>query len=200
MIPTLEWTNDGVRFLDQTRLPLEEVYVNTTSYDEVATVIRDMIVRGAPAIGVSAAMGVALGVERSNATTIDDLTEEVEVMSEVLAKTRPTAVNLFWGIERMRSKYYALASQPAATIASIKAEMVSEAKLTYDEDIAACRAMGAFGADLLPKSGTVLTHCNAIWPPAATALRSVSSALRLSVGQRSMCSLMKRGPFYKVLV
>jgi methylthioribose-1-phosphate isomerase len=161
MIPTLEWTDAGVRFLDQTKLPLEEIYVTATSYDEVATVIRDMIVRGAPAIGVSAAMGVALGVERSTAKTIDDLTKEVEVMCEVLAKTRPTAVNLFWAIERMRAKYYALASQPNATLASIKAEMIDEAKTMYDEDIAACKTMGAFGADLLPKEGTVLTHCNA---------------------------------------
>jgi methylthioribose-1-phosphate isomerase len=161
MIPTLEWTKDGVRFLDQTKLPLEEIYVTATSYDDVATIIRDMIVRGAPAIGVSAAMGVALGVERTKATSIDSLTEEVELMCDVLAKTRPTAVNLFWAIERMRAKYYALASQPDGTIAKIQASLIDEAKTMYDEDIAACKTMGAFGADLLPKSGTVLTHCNA---------------------------------------
>lgn len=161
MIPTLEWTDAGVRFLDQTKLPLEEIYVTATSYDDVATIIRDMIVRGAPAIGVSAAMGVALGVDRSTATSVDALTKEVETMCDVLGKTRPTAVNLFWAIERMRAKYYALASLPHATVASIKAEMISEAKAMYDEDIAACKQMGAFGADLLPKEGTVLTHCNA---------------------------------------
>src|ERR1700743_323465 len=105
MIPTLEWTPEGVNFLDQTKLPLEETYVLATDYNQVATVIRDMIVRGAPAIGVSAAMGVALGVSRSQATDIAALTAEVAVISETLAATRPTAVNLFWGIERMRNKY-----------------------------------------------------------------------------------------------
>ena len=167
MIPTLEWTDEGVRFLDQTKLPLEEVYVNTTSYGEVATVIRDMIVRGAPAIGVSAGMGMALGVDRSAATTLAGLTEEVDVMADVLARTRPTAVNLFWGIERIRSLYKRLAAEQtegrseAEKIGAIKAAVVAEAKAMYDEDIAACRTMGQFGADLLPKAGTVLTHCNA---------------------------------------
>lgn len=161
MIPTLEWTKEGVRFLDQTKLPLEEIYVTATSYNDVATIIRDMIVRGAPAIGVSAAMGIALGVERSTATEIDDLSKEVETMSDVLAKTRPTAVNLFWAIERMRAKYYALASMPGATIPAIKQELIDEAQRMYDEDIQACKDMGAHGAELLPKQGTVLTHCNA---------------------------------------
>lgn len=167
MIPTLEWTDEGVRFLDQTKLPLEEVYVNTTSYGEVATVIRDMIVRGAPAIGVSAGMGMALGIDRSSAATVAALTEEVDVMADVLARTRPTAVNLFWGIERIRSLYGKLvAEQPAGRgeaeqLQAIKAAVVAEAKTMYDEDIAACKTMGQFGADLLPKKGTVLTHCNA---------------------------------------
>jgi methylthioribose-1-phosphate isomerase len=161
MIPTLEWTDAGVRFLDQTKLPLEEIYVTATSYQDVATIIRDMIVRGAPAIGVSAAMGIALGVERSSATTIDALSAEVETMCDVLAKTRPTAVNLFWAIERMRLLYHALAKKPAATIKGIQAVMIAEAQTMYDEDIAACKAMGRFGAALLPQEGTVLTHCNA---------------------------------------
>lgn len=167
MIPTLEWTDEGVRFLDQTRLPLEEVYVNTTSYQEVATVIRDMIVRGAPAIGVSAGMGMALGIERSTTATVAALVEEVDVMADVLARTRPTAVNLFWGIKRIRSLFQRLvALQPedrpeAEKLLAIKAEVVAEARRMYDEDIAACKTMGQFGADLLPKRGTVLTHCNA---------------------------------------
>lgn len=161
MIPTLEWTKEGVRFLDQTKLPLEEIYVTATSYSDVATIIRDMIVRGAPAIGVSAAMGIALGVERSSATKIDELSKEVETMCDVLAKTRPTAVNLFWAIERMRAKYYALASSPDASIPQIKKELIDEAQRMYDEDIRACKDMGAHGAELLPKEGTVLTHCNA---------------------------------------
>ena len=102
MIPTLEWLPEGVNFLDQTKLPLEETYVLATDYRQVATVIRDMIVRGAPAIGVAAAMGMALGIERSTATTLAELTAEVAVIAKTLAETRPTAVNLFWGIDEIR--------------------------------------------------------------------------------------------------
>src|SRR5246500_1503874 len=111
MIPTLEWLPTGVNFLDQTKLPLEETYVLATDYKQVATVIKDMIVRGAMAIGVSAAMGVALGIERSTATTLPALTAEVDVICETLAKTRPTAVNLFWGIAQVRDLYTALAAK-----------------------------------------------------------------------------------------
>ena len=160
MIPTLEWLPTGVNFLDQTKLPLEETYVLATDYEQVATVIRDMIVRGAPAIGVSAAMGVAIGIERSTATSIDELTDEVAVICEHLAATRPTAVNLFWGIDEVRSVFNELAAK-GATIAEIKAAVVAKARRMYDEDIAACKQMGANGASLMPKEGTVLTHCNA---------------------------------------
>ncbi|MCL2660812.1 MAG: s-methyl-5-thioribose-1-phosphate isomerase, partial [Acidobacteriaceae bacterium] len=160
MIPTLEWLPDGVNFLDQTRLPLEETYVLATSYQQVATVIRDMIVRGAPAIGVSAAMGVALGVNQSKATDIASLNAEVKTICDTLAATRPTAVNLFWAIDRMRRKYTDLV-QAGVSIDGIKAALIDEARRMYDEDIAACKAMGAHGAELLPKEGTVLTHCNA---------------------------------------
>lgn len=161
MIPTLEWTNEGVRFLDQTRLPLEETYVLATTYQQVADVIVTMVVRGAPAIGVSAAMGVALGVKNSTATTIASLTAELETISRTLAATRPTAVNLFWAIDRMGRCYKELVQQPGISVESIRAGMVHEARAMYDEDIAACRALGRFGADLLPKDGGVLTHCNA---------------------------------------
>ncbi|GGA58767.1 methylthioribose-1-phosphate isomerase [Edaphobacter acidisoli] len=160
MIPTLEWLPNGVNFLDQTKLPLEETYVLATDYKQVATVIRDMIVRGAPAIGVSAAMGVALGVNQSHAKDIPTLNTEVAVICDTLAATRPTAVNLFWAIERMRQRYSALADANA-TIPEIKAALITESRLMYDEDITACKAMGAHGAELLPKQGTVLTHCNA---------------------------------------
>jgi methylthioribose-1-phosphate isomerase len=160
MIPTLEWLPTGVNFLDQTKLPLEETYVLASDYQQVATVIRDMIVRGAPAIGVSAAMGVAIGIDRSTATTLPALTAEVAVIAKTLAETRPTAVNLFWGIDEIRSLYNELAAKNTP-ISEIKSAVVAKARRMYDEDIAACKQMGAHGASLLPLEGTVLTHCNA---------------------------------------
>jgi len=160
MIPTLEWLPEGVNFLDQTKLPFEETYVLATDYKQVARVIQDMIVRGAMAIGVSAAMGVALGIERSNATNLADLNEEVDVICRTLAETRPTAVNLFWGIAQVRDLYNQLAARNTP-IPQIKLEVVALANQLYDEDIANLRKLGAFGAALLPQQGTVLTHCNA---------------------------------------
>jgi methylthioribose-1-phosphate isomerase len=160
MIPTLEWTPEGVNFLDQTKLPLEETYVLARNYQEVARAIKDMIVRGAMAIGVSGAMGVALGIERSQAKTLPELNAEVEVICETLAKTRPTAVNLFWGIAQVRDLYNALAAK-STPIPEIKREVVALARRLYNEDIANLRRLGAFGAELLPQEGTVLTHCNA---------------------------------------
>ena len=161
MIPTLEWTNEGVRFLDQTRLPLEETYVLAKSYEEVADVITTMVVRGAPAIGVTAAMGVALGAKNSSAETVADLAREVKKISAVLAATRPTAVNLFWAITRMGERFEALKSRRGASVDEIRSGLVAEALKMYDEDIAACRTMGDFGASLMPQEGGVLTHCNA---------------------------------------
>lgn len=160
MIPTLEWTPEGVNFLDQTKLPLEETYVLATDYKQVASVIKDMIVRGAMAIGVSGAMGVALGIDRSTATTLPELTAEVEVICKTLADTRPTAVNLFWGIAQVRDLYNELAAKETP-IPEIKSAVVALGKQLYNEDIANCRQLGAFGAELLPQEGTVLTHCNA---------------------------------------
>ena len=160
MIPTLEWLPEGVNFLDQTKLPFEETYVLATDYKQVAMVIKDMIVRGAMAIGVSAAMGVALGIERSTAANLAELSVEVEVISKTLAETRPTAVNLFWGIEQIRNRYDELAAKNTP-IAAIKKDVVALANQLYDEDIANLRKLGAFGAALLPQQGTVLTHCNA---------------------------------------
>jgi methylthioribose-1-phosphate isomerase len=160
MIPTLEWTPEGVNFLDQTKLPLEETYVLATDYQQVATVIRDMIVRGAMAIGVSGAMGVALGIQNSKAATLPELTAEVGVICDHLAATRPTAVNLFWGIGQVRDLYNGLAAKNTP-IPEIKNAVVALVLRLYDEDIANCRQLGAFGAELLPQEGTVLTHCNA---------------------------------------
>src|SRR5690242_7272689 len=105
MVKTLEWTEAGVRFIDQTRLPTEEIYVTCRDYREVASAIRDMIVRGAPAIGVSAAMGVALGVKKSQAGNVAELRAELDQICTTLAATRPTAVNLFWAIQHMRDRF-----------------------------------------------------------------------------------------------
>jgi methylthioribose-1-phosphate isomerase len=160
MIPTLEWTPAGVNFLDQTRLPLEETYVLATDYKQVATVIRDMIVRGAMAIGVSGAMGVALGIDRSTAATLPALTAEVAIICDHLAATRPTAVNLFWGIGQVRDLYNRLAAANTP-IPEIKQQVIALVQRLYDEDIANCKQLGAFGAELLPQQGTILTHCNA---------------------------------------
>ena len=158
MIQTLEWTDAGVRFIDQTRLPIEEVYVTCRTYGEVATAIRDMIVRGAPAIGVAAAMGVALGVRDSKAQSHTALRSELEQICNTLAATRPTAVNLFWGIQRIRDRFEELAS---ASIDEIKSALIQQAQQMHAEDIAACQTMGRNGAVLMPASGGVLTHCNA---------------------------------------
>ena len=160
MIPTLTWTPEGVRFIDQTRLPLEESYVLATSYEQVADVIVTMVVRGAPAIGVSAAYGVALGALKSNAASVDEFAPEFEMICARLAGTRPTAVNLFWAIDRMKDLFRTLRSSHA-TMADVKKAFLSEAHAMYDDDIAACKSMGAFGAGLLPDEGGVLTHCNA---------------------------------------
>jgi methylthioribose-1-phosphate isomerase len=158
MIKTLEWTDAGVRFIDQTKLPTEETYVTCRNYEEVADAIRTMIVRGAPAIGVAAAMGVALGTLQSEAKTSPELAREFDSICAVLASTRPTAVNLFWAIRRMRDRFEQLRTLP---VENIKAELVAEAQHMLVEDIAANEAMGKHGAVLLPSSGSVLTHCNA---------------------------------------
>lgn len=158
MIKTLEWTADGVRFIDQTSLPTEEVYVTCRNYQEVARAIRDMIVRGAPAIGVAAAMGIALGVQQSAAKNAAELRLELDQICDVISQTRPTAVNLFWAVRRMKQKFESIEGQ---RIDQIKSGMVQEAQQMYLEDIAANQAMGRHGAALMPASGGVLTHCNA---------------------------------------
>src|SRR5438094_9369125 len=158
MIQTLEWTASGVRFIDQTKLPNEEVYVTCTTHPQVADVIRKMVVRGAPAIGVAAAMGIALGIKNSKAATGAELKQEFERICDLIGKTRPTAVNLFWAIRRMRQKFEYFRMR---TIPQIKQELIEEAQRMHAEDIAANQAMGRHGATLMPTSGGVLTHCNA---------------------------------------
>ena len=158
MIQTLEWTNQGVRFIDQTKLPTEEVYVTCTTHQQVAEVIRSMVVRGAPAIGVAAAMGIALGVSNSKAESTGDLKHDFDQICDLIGKTRPTAVNLFWAIGRMQEKFERIRIRP---IPQIKQDLIDEAQRMHAEDIAANRAMGRHGATLMPNSGGVLTHCNA---------------------------------------
>ncbi|MGA7290008.1 MAG: S-methyl-5-thioribose-1-phosphate isomerase [Terriglobales bacterium] len=158
MIQTLEWTSRGVVFIDQTKLPTEEIYVTCTTHQQVADAIRNMIVRGAPAIGVAAAMGIALGVKNSKAENAAVLKKELDQICETIRQTRPTAVNLFWAIRRMQEKFETLRSRP---IAQIKQALIEEAQRMHAEDIAANQALGRHGATLMPSSGGVLTHCNA---------------------------------------
>ena len=155
MIETIQWTDGAVVMIDQTRLPLEEEFVTCRTYEEVASAIRNMVIRGAPAIGVAAAMGVALGVAGASE---DGLDAQVETICDTLARTRPTAVNLFWGIDRMKRLYATLRGRP---IAEIRRRMIEEARLVREEDIAINRSIGRHGAPLVPDGKTVLTHCNA---------------------------------------
>ncbi len=164
MFKTIEWTDDGVRMIDQLKLPTQEVYVTCRTYQEVAEAIRSMVIRGAPAIGVAAAMGVALGVKNSGARTIPELRADFEKIAEAIGKTRPTAVNLFWAIERMRTAFknsLSCHTTDTQSIAFTRAALEDEAKRVLAEDIAINEAMGKHGAALMPDSGTVLTHCNA---------------------------------------
>src|SRR6201982_1931062 len=158
MIQTLEWTDQGIRFLYQTKMPKEETYVTDKTYEQVADAIRTMVVRGAPAIGVAAGMGIALGVKNSKAETVGDLKKDCHQICKVIGETRPTAVNLFWAIRRMQEKFEALRIRP---LAQIKQALVEECQRMHAEDIAANQAMGRHGATLMPSSGGVLTHCNA---------------------------------------
>ena len=155
MIETIQWTDGAVVMIDQRLLPLEEKFVTCRTYEEVATAIRDMVIRGAPAIGVAAAMGVALGVASAPE---GDLDAHIETICDTLARTRPTAVNLFWGIDRMKRLYGTLRGRP---VEEIRRRMIDEALLVREEDIAINRAIGRHGAALVPDGKTVLTHCNA---------------------------------------
>ncbi len=152
-IETIEWTPEGVVMIDQTRLPRETAFVTCRNYIEVADAIRNMIIRGAPAIGVAAAMGVALGALHSK-----NLEADMPHICETLGKTRPTAVNLFWAIERMKQVYAANRHLSAETI---RERLVAEAQKVREEDIAINEAIGRNGAPLVPDGKTVLTHCNA---------------------------------------
>jgi len=160
MIKTLEWTDQGVVMIDQRLLPTEEVYPVFKTYEEVAWAIKEMVVRGAPAIGVAAAMGVALGARDAKTEDVNEFDKAFNQICEVIGSTRPTAVNLFWAIERMRNLYAGLRNEKAP-LDEIRSRLIVEANQMHDEDVEANRAMGAYGADLLPDGATVLTHCNA---------------------------------------
>ncbi|MGC1107683.1 MAG: S-methyl-5-thioribose-1-phosphate isomerase [Candidatus Acidiferrales bacterium] len=161
-VEPIRWTEDGVVLLDQRRLPSEVVHLTYTDYRELAAAIKDMVIRGAPAIGVAASMGIALGVSRSSAATLDELRAEFKIICETFARTRPTAVDLFWAIERFIRKFDALAQNAAQNnLDPIKEALVDEARHVHRERQAADEAIGRFGAELLPATGRVMTQCNA---------------------------------------
>jgi methylthioribose-1-phosphate isomerase len=176
----IEWTDAGVVMLDQRRLPAEEISHTYTDYRQVAKAIREMVIRGAPAIGVAAAMGVALGVRHSAANSIEELRAELVVISAALAETRPTAVDLFWALQRMNHKFVSLAAGNAS-LAKIQQAMVAEAQLVHLEKKAIDEAIGRFGAPFMPQDGQVMTQCNA----GALATAGIGTALgviRVAIG------------------
>ncbi len=160
MIIPVKWTDEGVKMLDQRLLPTEETWLMLKSFTEVADSIREMIVRGAPAIGVSAAYGIALGAKNFVGTSVDDLEEELEYICDVMGKTRPTAVNLFWAIDRMK-RTFQKAKAEGKTVSEIKQTLIKDAKDIHDEDIESQRLIAEYGGELLENDSTVLTHCNA---------------------------------------
>ncbi|HEU4596560.1 MAG TPA: S-methyl-5-thioribose-1-phosphate isomerase, partial [Pyrinomonadaceae bacterium] len=161
MIKTVEWTDEGVRMIDQRLLPTEEKYLTFRSCDEVAEAIKLMVIRGAPAIGVSAAMGIALGTRQAAVSSVADLEEDFDFFCDMMSRTRPTAVNLFWAIERMRDAFRRAKAAGVTQADQVKELLVEEAKKIFREDIESNRALGRFGGELIPDGATVLTHCNA---------------------------------------
>jgi len=158
MIRPVWWDGARLVLLDQTRLPVEEVDRACATWQEVADAIRTLVVRGAPAIGVAAAFGVVLAARQSSAQHFDGLLADLEVAIKGLGATRPTAVNLFWALDRMRRHALSLRGR---ALADVKGGLLAEAQAILEEDVAANRAMGAHGAALVPEGGRLLTHCNA---------------------------------------
>ncbi len=184
-IRTVSWDHDRVRMIDQTALPGRLIYVTYTTPEQVATAIKKMVVRGAPAIGVAAAMGLALAAHRSKATRLPDLLREMESNATLLRSTRPTAVNLFWGIDRVMKK-----ARSATSAKQAREDVAEEVKAMEEEDIAANRKLGKFGADLVHDGDTVLTQCN------AGALATVGYGTALGVVRAAV----EQGKLVKVLV
>jgi methylthioribose-1-phosphate isomerase len=160
MLPTIDWKDDAIVMIDQRKLPSAEVYVTCRTAAEVAKAIKTMVIRGAPAIGVAAAMGIAIGMRRSSATGTKQFTTEFQKLCETMAATRPTAVNLFWAIERMK-KTFAEAAHGGCSVAEIKQRLEAAARQIHDDDVQSCRDLGAYGAELVPPAAKILTHCNA---------------------------------------
>ena len=158
MVPTVQWHDGAVRLIDQSRLPETVAFLDCRDVESVALAIRELKVRGAPAIGVTAAMGVALGAQSISATEYEPFSQALLAICNRLAATRPTAVNLFWAIERMKRKLSSLRGEP---VGAIKAALWKESQVILEEDIALCKAMGRHGAELIQKGQTILTHCNA---------------------------------------
>jgi methylthioribose-1-phosphate isomerase len=160
MLPTVAWTDAGVVMIDQRKLPGKETYVICRTGAEVARAIKTMVIRGAPAIGVSAAYGLALEMRRNKSLGTRRFTVDFQKTCDLLAATRPTAVNLFWAIDRMR-RAFADAAQAGGSVADIAARLAAEAHAIHDEDVESCRAIGRFGAEVVPNPARILTHCNA---------------------------------------
>ena len=184
----VEWTDEGVRMLDQRLLPTEEKWLVLRTYNDVAAGIKDMVVRGAPAIGVSAAYGIALGAKQFVGTNVDDLEDELDYICDVIGKTRPTAVNLFWAIDRMK-RIFQKAKAEGKSVSEIKKILIDDAKAIHDEDIESQRLIAQFGGELIEDNSTVLTHCNAgalatggVWGTALGVIRgAVDQGKKVSV-------------------
>src|SRR3954452_18361593 len=160
MLPTIEWRSDGIVMIDQRKLPAQEIYVTCKTPKEVARAIKTMVIRGAPAIGVAAAMGIALGMRRSNASGTKQFAVELNKICDLMAGTRPTAVNLFWAIDRMK-RSFGTGVQAGESVDELKSRLERECTLIHDEDVESCRAMGKWGAEVVPANARILTHCNA---------------------------------------
>src|SRR4029453_14688231 len=160
MLPTIDWQGDTIVMVDQRKLPGQEIYVRCRNAQEVARAIRTMVLRGAPAIGVAAGMGIALGMRRSTAKGTNQFAVEFQKNCDMMAATRATAVNLFWAIDRMKAAF-AAGAQAGESPEEISDRLEREARAIHDEDVANCRLMGGVGAEVVPDGGRVLTHCNA---------------------------------------
>ncbi len=193
-VQTLCWCDDHIRILDQTRLPAEEIYIECRDLETMADAIRRLAVRGAPAIGIAAAMGLAFEARKIEASCCENFLRALKPVCDCLRATRPTAVNLQWALDRMMAK--AQAAGAKASIAELKNLLIAEAQAIHAEDIANNRAMGAFGQEVVPQKATIMTICNAgALATAATAPPWALSARQLKPARISMLWPAKRGPF-----